>query len=88
MISKNKTPEAMEKGILRAKNDVSSSGRHDPVRHDGRAAHSLPPQEIGLTVDKARELGYHLDQDGAELTSDEQVCELRVQDYVPSISCG
>jgi DNA polymerase II large subunit len=89
MISKNKTPEAMEKGILRAKNDVfvfkDGTIRFDmtdvPLTH-------FRPREIGLTVEKARELGYQLDQDGEELTSDEQICELKVQDYVPSISCG
>ena len=89
MISKNKTPEAMEKGILRAKHDVfvfkDGTIRFDmtdvPLTH-------FRPREIGLTVEKARGLGYHLDQDGVELTSDEQICELKVQDYVPSISCG
>jgi DNA polymerase II large subunit len=89
MISRNKTPEPMEKGILRAKHGVfvfkDGTIRFDmtdvPVTH-------FRPREIGLTVDKARELGYVKDQDGVEVTSGEQVCELMVQDYIPSASCG
>lgn len=89
MISKNKTPEAMEKGILRAKHDVftfkDGTIRFDmtdvPVTH-------FRPREVGLSVEKARELGYLKDYDGKELVSEEQLCELRVQDYVPSESCG
>ncbi len=89
MISKNKTPEPMEKGILRAKNGVfvfkDGTIRFDmtdvPVTH-------FRPREIGLSVEKARELGYVKDQDGAELTSVDQVCELMVQDYIPSNSCA
>ena len=65
MISKNKTPEAMEKGILRAKHDVfvfkDGTIRFDmtdvPLTH-------FRPKEIGLSVEKARSLGYLLDQDG------------------------
>ncbi|MDD1743449.1 MAG: DNA polymerase II large subunit, partial [Methanomassiliicoccales archaeon] len=89
MISKNKTPEAMEKGILRAKHDVfvfkDGTIRFDmtdvPLTH-------FRPREIGLSVERARALGYLLDQDGADLISEEQICELKVQDYVPSTSCG
>ena len=89
LISKNKTPEPMEKGILRAKHGVfvfkDGTIRFDmtdvPVTH-------FRPREIGLSAEKARELGYLKDQDGAELTSDDQVCELMVQDYIPSASCG
>ena len=89
MISKNKTPEAMEKGILRAKHDVftfkDGTIRFDmtdvPVTH-------FRPKEVGLSVERARQLGYVRDYDGQELTSDEQVCEVKVQDYIPSESCG
>ena len=89
MISKNKTPEAMEKGILRAKNDIyvfkDGTIRFDmtdvPITH-------FRPKEIGLTVEKARALGYVKDVHGAELERADQVCELRVQDIIPSISCG
>jgi len=89
MISKNKTPEPLEKGILRAYHDIytfkDGTIRFDmtdvPITH-------FRPREIGLSVERARELGYLKDAHGAELTSPEQVCELRVQDIIPSISCG
>ena len=87
--SKTKTPEALEKAILRAKNDVivykDGTIRFDmtdiPITH-------FRPREIGLSVEKARELGYTHDWNGEPLTSGEQLCELRVQDVIPNIECG
>jgi DNA polymerase II large subunit len=89
MISKTKTPEAMEKGILRAKNSVfvfkDGTIRFDmtdlPLTH-------FRPAEIGLSVERARELGYLTDMHGEDLIDGEQLCELKVQDFVPSHSCG
>lgn len=89
MTSKNKTPEAIEKGILRAKHDVyvfkDGTIRFDmtdvPLTH-------FKPKEIGISVERAHSLGYLKDIHGKELVNDEQVCELKVQDIVPSISCG
>lgn len=89
MISKHKTPEALEKGVLRAHHDIfvfkDGTIRFDmtdvPITH-------FRPREIGLSVEKARALGYVKDAHGNELTSPEQVCELKVQDIIPSISCG
>jgi DNA polymerase II large subunit len=89
MISRNKTPEAMEKGILRAKHDIfvfkDGTIRFDmtdvPVTH-------FRPKEVGITAEKARQLGYLKDWEGRDLASDDQLCELRVQDYIPSRSCG
>ena len=87
--SKTKTPEALEKGILRAKNDVivykDGTIRFDmtdiPITH-------FRPKEIGLSVEKAKELGYTHDWNGEPLTSDEQLCELKVQDVIPNVECG
>ncbi len=89
MISKNKTPEALEKGLLRAVHDIfvfkDGTIRFDmtdvPVTH-------FRPREIGLSVEKARALGYLKDVHNDDLTSPDQVCELRVQDIIPSESCG
>jgi DNA polymerase II large subunit len=89
MISRNKTPEAMEKGILRAKYGVyvfkDGTIRFDmtdlPLTH-------FRPREIGLTVERARELGYTVDKEGRELEDDMQLCELKVQDFVGSRTCG
>jgi DNA polymerase II large subunit len=89
MISKHKTPEPMEKGILRAKHEVfvfkDGTIRFDmtdvPVTH-------VRLSEIGLNVDKAKELGYDKDFTGKPLENIEQLIELRPQDIIPSIKCG
>jgi DNA polymerase II large subunit len=87
--SKTKVPEALEKGILRAINDVyiykDGTIRYDmtdvPITH-------FRPREIELSVEMAIELGYTHDMYGNELTNDGQLCELKVQDMVPADSCG
>ena len=89
MISKNKTPEALEKGILRGNHDIfvfkDGTIRYDMT--DVPTTH-FRPREIGLSVEKARALGYVKDTHGAELVDAEQVCELRVQDLIVANSCG
>jgi len=89
LLSRSKTPEALEKGILRSKNDVSmfkdGTIRYDmtdvPLTH-------FKPKEIGLTVQKANELGYVHDWNGVPLTDENQICELKVQDIIPAKDCG
>ncbi len=89
MISRAKTPEAMEKGILRARHGVyvfkDGTIRFDmtnvPLTH-------FTPREVGLTVVRARELGYIHDHLGAPLEREDQVVELRVQDFLPARACG
>jgi len=46
------------------------------------------PREIGLSINKARELGYLTDWNGDPLVDPEQICELKVQDVVPAKDCG
>ena len=89
MISKHKTPEPLEKGILRVKHDVfvfkDGTIRFDmtdvPVTH-------VRLSEIGLSVEKAKELGYEKDYQGGVLESQGQLIELKPQDIIPSIKCG
>jgi DNA polymerase II large subunit len=89
MISKHKTPEPLEKGVLRAKHEVfvfkDGTIRFDmtdvPVTH-------VRLSEIGLSVEKARELGYSKDHSGSPLENTEQLIELKPQDIIPSIRCG
>jgi DNA polymerase II large subunit len=89
MISKHKTPEPLEKGILRAKHEVfvfkDGTIRFDmtdvPVTH-------VRLSEIGLSVDKTKELGYTKDHTGAPLENVNQLIELKPQDIIPSIRCG
>ena len=89
MISKIKTPEALEKGILRAKHGIwvfkDGTIRFDltdvPLSH-------FKCREIGLPIEKAILLGYTHDADGKPLTKDDQILELRVQDVIVNNRCG
>ena len=89
MISESKLPEPLEKGILRAKNEVFTF-KDGTIRHDST---DLPlthfiPKEIGVTVDKLLEMGYEKDCYGNPIENEDQIIELRVQDIVISDNCG
>ncbi len=89
LMTETKTPEALEKGILRAKYGIyvfkDGTTRYDmtdlPVTH-------FKPKEIGLSVEKAKELGYKKDIHGDELKDENQMLELKVQDFIASNSAG
>ncbi|WP_181687102.1 DNA polymerase II large subunit [Halorhabdus salina] len=83
--SKEKTPEPMEKGILRAKHDVSAF-KDGTVRYDmtDLPVTSVRPEELDVTVEQFRELGYEEDIRGDPLVHDDQLAELNVQDIVLS----
>jgi DNA polymerase II large subunit len=84
-----KLPEPLEKGILRAKNDVlvykTAEIRYDatdiPLTH-------FKPKEIGASVEKLKELGYLNDCIGEPLQNENQILELKVQDIVISNDCA
>ena len=89
LISEDKLPEPLEKGILRAKNGVFTF-KEGTIRHDST---DLPlthfiPSEIGVTVPKLLEMGYTKDCYGQDIVSDDQIIELKVQDIVVSDNCG
>jgi DNA polymerase II large subunit len=89
LISDKKIAEPIEKGILRAKHNLH-------VFRDGTARFELLnaplthfyPKEIGLTVEKAKELGYKTDAEGKPLERDDQLVEMFVQDIVVNEKCG
>ncbi|WP_135613118.1 DNA polymerase II large subunit [Methanococcoides sp. AM1] len=89
MMSKDMTPEPLEKGILRAKHDLftfkDGTVRYDmsdiPLTH-------IRPSELGVTCEKFRELGYEEDIYGKPLTDPDQVLCLKVQDLVVSYDCA
>jgi DNA polymerase II large subunit len=88
MISRNKTPEAIEKGILRARNEVFVF-KDGTIRVD---ATDVPlthfrPGEVGIDVATARKLGYTKDLVGRELERPDQLVELHVQDIIVSNAC-
>ncbi len=86
LISAARTPEPVEKGILRAKHGVNVF-RDGTVRFDMTDVPltHFRPAEIGLSVERAKKLGYTMDAEGRELASSNQLCELMVQDIVPSV---
>ena len=83
LTNKDKTPEIIEKGILRAKYDLSVY-KDGTIRFDATNAPltHFTPAEVGVPVDKIRQLGYCSDTHGVSLTDPNQVCELKVQDIV------
>ena len=83
LIPDEKIPEPLEKGILRALHGVFPY-RDGTMRYDmtDMTLTHFRPAEIGITVEKAIELGYTHDAYGEPLESAEQVCELRVQDIL------
>ncbi|MDR3290689.1 MAG: DNA polymerase II large subunit [Methanobrevibacter sp.] len=89
MISESKLPEPIEKGILRAKNEVfifkDATIRHDST--DLPLTHFIP-KEIGVTLEKLRELDYIKDVYGNTIENENQIVELKVQDIVISKNCG
>ncbi|MDR2830591.1 MAG: DNA polymerase II large subunit [Methanobrevibacter sp.] len=89
MISELKLPEPIEKGILRAKNEVfifkDATIRHDST--DLPLTHFIP-KEIGVTVEKLKELDYTKDAHGNPIENENQIIELKVQDIVVSKNCG
>ncbi len=89
VISREKSVEAMEKGILRAIRNIfvfkDGTTRFDmidlPVTH-------IRPNEVRVSVERLRSLGYVKDTLGYDLQNGSQVVELRPQDLLISDSCA
>ncbi|NYZ78204.1 DNA polymerase II large subunit, partial [Candidatus Micrarchaeota archaeon] len=89
LISLDKTVEPLEKGILRSKHEINVF-RDGTVRFD---ATEIPlthftPDEIGVSVEEAKRLGYDEDYLGKPLESGSQTVELFPQDVVLSKNAG
>ncbi|NPA47055.1 MAG: DNA-directed DNA polymerase II large subunit [Thermococci archaeon] len=89
MTSGYKMAEPLEKGLLRVKNDVYVF-KDGTIRFDATDAPitHFKPKEIGVSVEKLRELGYTHDFEGKPLERDDQVVELKVQDIILSYEAG
>ncbi|WP_253738117.1 DNA-directed DNA polymerase II large subunit [Halohasta salina] len=85
LTSANKTPEPIEKGILRTKHGVSAF-KDGTVRYDmtDLPVTAVKPEELDVTADHFRGLGYETDINGDPLRHDDQLVELNVQDIVLS----
>ncbi|MEM2812490.1 MAG: DNA polymerase II large subunit, partial [Candidatus Bathyarchaeia archaeon] len=82
-------PEPIEKGVLRAKYNLYVY-KDGTIRFDATNAPltHFKPSEIGVSLEKLRELGYTHDYLGNPLSDPEQICELKVQDIIVSWRCA
>lgn len=83
LTNETKTPEILEKGILRAKHDLSVF-KDGTIRFDATNAPltHFKASEIDISIEKLRQLGYNYDINGNPLTDSDQICELKIQDVV------
>jgi len=87
--NKEHIPEHLSKGILRAKHRIYVN-KDGTIRYD---CSEIPlthfkPKEIGVSVERLKELGYSHDIKGTELKSEEQILELKPQDILLPCSPG
>ncbi|MDG6222729.1 MAG: DNA polymerase II large subunit [Candidatus Bathyarchaeota archaeon] len=89
MTNETKTPEILEKGLLRAKHGLSVF-KDGTIRFDATNAplSHFTPKEVGVTVEQIKANGYSHDYKGNPLTTPEQICELKVQDIVIPRKCA
>lgn len=85
----SRTPEPLEKGLLRAKYDVSMF-KDGTVRFDATNAPltHFKPREIDVGVDRLRSLGYRYDLGARPFESEDQCCSLMVHDIIVPEQCG
>ncbi|MEM4363670.1 MAG: DNA polymerase II large subunit [Candidatus Diapherotrites archaeon] len=89
LISSEKLPEPLAKGILRARNNLHIF-RDGTIRFEllNAPLTHFKPKEIGLSIEKAKDLGYFFDKEGKELVSEDQICELMPQDIIVNENAG
>ncbi|MEM2901329.1 MAG: DNA polymerase II large subunit [Candidatus Bathyarchaeia archaeon] len=89
LTNEDRVAEPLEKGLLRAKCGLSVF-KDGTIRFDVTNAvlTHFKPIEIGLTVEKARLLGYEHDVNGLPLEKDDQLCALMTQDVIVPKKCG
>ncbi len=89
MINEGKIAEPLEKGILRAKHDLHVF-RDATIRYEAINAPltHFKPKEIGLSPEKAKELGYEKDCRGKALENPDQTVEIMPQDIVVDEKTG
>ena len=83
MSSESKKVEHLAKGILRAKHDLQVN-KDGTIRFDFTELPliSFKPKEIGVSVEKLKEIGYDKDIKGNDLVNDEQILEIMPHDIL------
>ncbi len=89
LMNETKTPEVLEKGILRARYDLSVF-KDGTIRFDATNAPltHFKAKEIRVSIDRLKRLGYSHDSAVEPLTNPDQICELKVQDVVIPLKCA
>jgi len=89
LTNETKTAEVLEKGILRAKYDLSVY-KDGTIRFDATNAPltHFKAAEIGVSVEKLRSLGYSCNCNGNALNDAQQMCELKLQDVIIPVECA
>jgi DNA polymerase II large subunit len=89
LTNETKTAEFLEKGLLRAKYDLSVF-KDGTIRFDATNAPltHFKPIEVRVPIDRLREMGYCCDERGEPLTNPEQICELKIQDVIIPDGCA
>ncbi|MBL7059132.1 DNA polymerase II large subunit [Candidatus Pacearchaeota archaeon] len=83
LFSAGKQMEHLSKGLLRAKYDLQVN-KDGTIRFDGTEAPivAFRPREIGVNIEKLKELGYGEDEDGNKLENENQILELKPHDII------
>jgi len=83
LMNKNRVPEPLEKGVLRAKYGLTIY-KDGTIRFDATNAPltAFKPREIGTSIDVLRRLGYNYDIEGNPLENDDQLLYLYPQDVI------
>ncbi|HSF00349.1 MAG TPA: DNA polymerase II large subunit, partial [Nitrososphaeraceae archaeon] len=83
LMGKNKSAEPLEKGILRQKYDLYAF-KDGTIRYDAtnEPLTHFKPKWIMTHVDKLRKLGYSKDFYGKDLSNEDQLLEIFIQDVV------
>ncbi|PVX25926.1 MAG: DNA polymerase II large subunit [Candidatus Bathyarchaeum sp.] len=89
MTNATKTPEILEKGLLRVKHKLAVF-KDGTIRFDATNAplSHFNPKEIGVSVEQLKANGYLYDYEGNPLTNSDQICELKLQDVVIPRKCA
>lgn len=89
LMSKNKSAELLEKGLLRQKHKLYAfkdgtirfDATNEPLTH-------FKPVWIMTNIEKIKKLGYNKDYFNRDLTSSDQLIELLLQDVVIPLDCA
>ena len=89
LISQDRIPEPLEKGIVR-QNFGLTTFKDGTVRFDATNSPltQFKPSWIRTSIEKLKELGYSHDIEGNPITNDQQTIEIRIQDVIIPYESG